>query len=98
MTWASLAGLVRQHFPGSESFSLAQNLSCVKQLVRKRGLQEALECVEGAHLAGCRDLRVLNSAGGEGYRWARAVYWSHQAHKPWKVPQPLKDILRSVGS
>ena len=97
MTWASLAGLVRQHFPGDPSFSLAQNLSCVKQLVRKRGLQEALECVEGAHLAGCRDLRVLTSAGGEGYRWARAVYWSHRNAQPARMPEPMKALFRELA-
>jgi len=97
MTWASLAGLVRQRFPGSPAFTLAQNLSCVKQLVRKRGLQEAVECVEGAHLAGCRDLRVLNSAGGEGYRWCRAVYWSHQHQLPMRLPEPLKAVLRQMS-
>jgi hypothetical protein len=97
MTWASLAGLVRQHFPGDASFSLAQNLSCVKQLVRKRGLQEAIECVEGAHLAGCRDLRVLNSAGGEGYRWARQVYWSHQNQHSGRLAEPVRAVLRSMS-
>src|ERR1043166_4135587 len=96
MTWASLAGLVRQYFPGDPSFSLAQNLSCVKQLVRKRGLQEAHECVEGAHLAGCRDLRVLTSAGGEGYRWARQVYWSHQNARTRHVPEPIKQVMREM--
>lgn len=96
MTWASLAGLVRAYFPGNAAFSLAQNLSCVKQLVRKRGLEEAHECVEGAHLAKCRDLRVLNSEGGQGYRWARSVFWAHQSRRGQPVPQAIREVFRAM--
>jgi len=97
VTWGQLALSVRHGFPDRPDFTLTRNLSIAKALVRRWGLEEASQLVEGARLLGWRDLRGLQAEGGIGLRWARARYWQENNRRGQRVPEGLRDVLRSMS-
>jgi hypothetical protein len=96
MTWGQLAVFVKGHFPG---FPVERNLSIVKRLVKRYGVEVIGQAVEGAALLGWKDLRGLNGPDGVGLRWARTKYWATQNERGrWTPPQRLKGIFRELGA
>jgi hypothetical protein len=97
MTWGQIALSVRTGFPERPDFTLTRNLSIAKALVRRWGLEEASQLVEGAKLLKWRDLRGLQAEGGVGLRWARARYWQENNRRHQPVPEGLREVLRQMS-
>jgi hypothetical protein len=97
MTWGQLALTVRRGFPDGPEMTLVRNLSIAKALVRRWGLEEAAQLVEGARLLHWTDLRGLQAAGGVGLRWAREAYWQSVNQRTRHVPEPVRKIMQQMG-
>ena len=83
-------------FLGSqEAFRNEANI--LKRIVRQFGAAEVEHMILGAQRLGWTSLRGLGSADGLGRRWALQSFWTAENHKPTKLPERVRAILRSLG-
>ena len=100
--WRFLCGVLRktlwQNRADSSEWTFRQELSIVKQLVKRWGMRETEAMIRGAHLLGWTDLRAVNATDGVGRRWALTAYWQEQNRHGGKIPERVRKILRDVLS